>query len=70
MVSISGAGGASSSTSTSDFDKSSLGEPISIVGKLYFTKEQWLACQEERKKGEPSSSTGSRKHGMAHGVVI
>jgi hypothetical protein len=39
-VSVSGAGDAPSSTSTSNSDKPSLGEHVFIVGKLYFTKEQ------------------------------
>uniref|UniRef100_A0A0A9EZK7 Uncharacterized protein n=1 Tax=Arundo donax TaxID=35708 RepID=A0A0A9EZK7_ARUDO len=30
-------------------------------GKLLFTEEQWLARQQERKKGEASGSSSSRK---------
>ena len=42
-------------------------EPITIGGKLLFTKGQWLASQRERKKGEASGSSASgsssnRKH--------
>ena len=37
--------------------------PITTVGKLLLTREQWDACQGDRKKGEPSSATGSRKRG-------
>jgi hypothetical protein len=58
--------GALSWVSTSNSDKSSPGEPASIGGKLYFTKGRWLAHQqEERKKGEPSSSKRARKCGKA-----
>jgi hypothetical protein len=39
-------GGAPSSTSTSDSDKSSPGKPV-CIGGLNFTKEQWLASQVE-----------------------
>jgi hypothetical protein len=51
MVSVSTAGGAPSSTSASNSDKSSPGEPVLIGAKLYFTKDQWLDRQKERKKG-------------------
>jgi hypothetical protein len=32
-------------------------EPVTIGGKLLFTKEQWLARQREQKKGEASGSS-------------
>jgi hypothetical protein len=39
-------------------------EPVTISGKLLFTKEQWLACQRERereqKKGEASGSSSGQ----------
>nr|AAK26118.1 putative gag-pol polyprotein [Oryza sativa Japonica Group] len=34
-------------------------EPITIGGKLFFTKEQWLARQQEWKKGEATGSSAS-----------
>jgi hypothetical protein len=34
-------------------------KPVTISGKLLFTKEQWLALQRERKKGEASGSLAS-----------
>ena len=34
-------------------------EPITIGGKLFFTKDKWLARQQERKKGEATSSSAS-----------
>ncbi|XP_012703648.1 uncharacterized protein LOC105914958 [Setaria italica] len=37
--------------------------PVIIGGKLHFTQEQWEARQGDRKKGEPSSLTGGRRHG-------
>jgi hypothetical protein len=37
--------------------------PITVGGKLYLTREQWEACQGDRKKGESSPSTVSRKWG-------
>jgi hypothetical protein len=37
--------------------------PITIGGKLYLTREQWEACQGDRKKGESSLLTGSQKWG-------
>jgi hypothetical protein len=40
-----------------------LSGPITVGGKLHLTREQWEACQGDRKKGESSPSTGSRKHG-------
>ena len=42
-----------------------LSGPITIVGKLHLTREQWEACQGDGKKGEPSSSTGGRKRGKS-----
>ena len=41
----------------------SLSGPITTGGKLLLTREQWLASQGDRKKGEPSSATGGRKRG-------
>ena len=41
----------------------SLSGPITTGGKLLLTREQWLASQGDRKKGEPSSAIGGRKHG-------
>ena len=43
----------------------SLSGPITTGGKLLLTREQWVACQGDRKKGEPFSATGSRKRGKA-----
>jgi hypothetical protein len=40
---------------------------ITIGGKLHLTREQWEACQGDKKKGE-SSSTGGRKHGKPQGA--
>jgi hypothetical protein len=37
--------------------------PITTGGKLLLTREQWDAGHGDRKKGEPSSSTGGRKRG-------
>ena len=34
-------------------------EPVTISGKLLFTKELWLICQQERKNGEASGSSAS-----------
>ena len=39
--------------------------PITVGGKLHLTREQWEACQDD-KKGE-SSSTPRRKRGKARG---
>ncbi|CAN6328677.1 unnamed protein product [Urochloa humidicola] len=39
--------------------------PITISGKLHLTWEQWEASRGDAKKGEPSSSTGSGKHGKS-----
>ena len=36
-------------------------EPVTIDGKLLFTKEQWLACQCKRKKREALGSSTSGK---------
>ena len=41
----------------------SLSGPITTGRKLLLTREQWAACQGDRKKGEPSSATGGRKRG-------
>ena len=41
----------------------SLSGPITTGGKLLLTREQWDACQGDRRKGEPSSTTGGRKRG-------
>ena len=41
----------------------SLSGPITTGGKLLLTREQWLASQGDRRKGEPSSATGGRKRG-------
>ena len=41
----------------------SLSGPITTGGKLLLTREQWLASQGDRKKGEPSSATDGRKRG-------
>ena len=47
-----------------DSDESqSLSGPITTGGKLLLTREQWAACQGERKKGEPSSAIGGCKRG-------
>jgi hypothetical protein len=37
--------------------------PITTGGKLLLTREQWDAGHGDRRKGEPSSSTGGRKRG-------
>ena len=47
----------------SDEPQSLLG-PITTGGKLLLTREQWVACQGNRKKGEPSSAIGGRKRGV------
>jgi hypothetical protein len=39
-----------------------LSGPITIDGKLHLTREQWEACQGD-KKGESSSRTCGRKRG-------
>jgi hypothetical protein len=36
---------------------------ITIGGKLFLTREQWVVGQGDRKKGEPSSMIGGRKRG-------
>ncbi|CAD6263920.1 unnamed protein product [Miscanthus lutarioriparius] len=41
----------------------SLSGPITTGGKLLLTREQWLASQGDRRKGEPSSATDGRKRG-------
>ncbi|XP_072149622.1 uncharacterized protein [Setaria viridis] len=46
-----------------DREKMTSGGPITIGGKLHLTEEQWIAHQRERKKEEPSSSTGGRRRG-------
>jgi hypothetical protein len=43
-----------------------LSGPITVGGKLHLTREQWEACQGDRKKGESSPSTGGRKRGKSH----
>jgi hypothetical protein len=40
-----------------------LSGPITTGGKLLLTREQWAACQGDRKKGESSSTTGGHKCG-------
>jgi hypothetical protein len=40
-----------------------LSGPVTIGGKLLLTREQWATDQGDRKKGEPSSTTGGRKRG-------
>jgi hypothetical protein len=40
-----------------------LSGPITVDGKLHFTREQWEACQGDGKKGKSSPSTDSRKRG-------
>jgi hypothetical protein len=40
--------------------------PITVGGKLHFTREQWEACQGDWKKGESPPSMGGRKHGKRH----
>jgi hypothetical protein len=44
-----------------------LSGPITVGGKLHLTREQWDACQGDRKKGESSPSTDSRKCGKPRG---
>jgi hypothetical protein len=39
---------------------------ITVDGKLQLTREQWEACQGDRKKGESSPSTGGHKRGKPH----
>ena len=41
----------------------SLSGPITTGGKLFLTREQWLASEGDRKKGKLSSATGDRKRG-------
>jgi hypothetical protein len=43
-----------------------LSGPITVGGKLHFTREQWEACQGDGKKGESPPSTGGRKRGKRH----
>jgi hypothetical protein len=45
-----------------------LSGPITTGGKLLLTREQWDACQGDRKKGEFSSMTGGRKRGKPRKV--
>jgi hypothetical protein len=40
-----------------------LSGPITVGEKFHLTREQWEACQGDRKKGESSPSTGRRKRG-------
>jgi hypothetical protein len=40
-----------------------LSGPITVGGKLHLTQEQWEVSRGDGKKGESSSSTGSRKRG-------
>jgi hypothetical protein len=40
-----------------------LSGPITIGGKLHLTREQWEACQGDRKKGESPPSMAGHKHG-------
>ncbi|XP_034594666.1 uncharacterized protein [Setaria viridis] len=52
-----------------DSDESQLPSgPVIIGGKLHFIQEQWEARQGDRKKGEPSSSTGGRRRGKPRKV--
>jgi hypothetical protein len=39
---------------------------ITVSGKLHLTREQWVACQGDGKKGESPPSTGGRKRGKRH----
>jgi hypothetical protein len=43
-----------------------LSEPITVGGKLHLTREQWEACQGDKKKGESPLSMGGRKRGKRH----
>ena len=43
---------------------------ISIGGKLHLTQEQWEARRGDRRRGEPSSSTGGRKRGREMGAEV
>jgi hypothetical protein len=43
-----------------------LSGPITVGGKLHLTREQWEACQGDRKKGESPPSTGGCKRGKRH----
>jgi hypothetical protein len=43
-----------------------LSRPITVGGKLHLTREQWEACQGDRKNGESPPSTGARKRGKRH----
>jgi hypothetical protein len=44
-----------------------LSGPITVGEKLHLTREQWEACQGDRKKGESSPSTGRGKPRKARG---
>jgi hypothetical protein len=48
-----------------DDEPQALSAPITIGGKLHLNREQWEACQGDKKKGE-SSSTWGRKRGKPH----
>jgi hypothetical protein len=48
-----------------DDEPQPLSGPITVSGKLHLTREQWEARQGNRKKGESSPSTGSRKRGKS-----
>jgi hypothetical protein len=43
-----------------------LSGPITVNGKLHFTREQWEACQSDGKKGESPPLMGGRKRGKRH----
>jgi hypothetical protein len=43
-----------------------LSGPITIGGKLHLTREQWEACQGDKKKGESPPSMGGRKCGKQY----
>jgi hypothetical protein len=49
-----------------DDEPQPLSGPVTDGGKLHLTREQWEACQGDRKKGESSPSTGDRKRCKPH----
>jgi hypothetical protein len=51
-----------------DDEPQPLSGPTTVGGKLHLTQEQWEACQDDRKKGESSLSTGGRKRGKSRKV--
>ncbi|CAO2141345.1 unnamed protein product [Urochloa humidicola] len=49
-----------------DQDEEAPGGAINIGGRLYYTKESWLALQKEQKNGEATGSVSSHPHGSCN----